>query len=89
MPKKRSCDTADTRPERLPAYHHLHAMLQTIRQLASHEDEICALLTELQHTPSLTAGMRRELEALLGELPLRTLAAEAEQVSLSLQKKAA
>ena len=72
--------TATLRPGLPPSYHHLYALLHTLRHLASHQDEICTLLADIQRTGKLNARTRRELTDLLHNLPTRSLDAEVEAV---------
>lgn len=68
--------SAPARPGLPPAYHHLYALLHTLRHLAAQQDDICTLLAEIQRTGKLTAPTRRELTTLLHDLPTRSLDAE-------------
>ncbi len=71
---------AASRPGLPPAYHHLYALLHTLRSLATHQDHICTLLADIQRTGKLNATTRRELNGLLHELPTASLNAEVEAV---------
>jgi hypothetical protein len=74
----------------LPAvYYQLHALLQTLRALASHEDDVCALLAHVQRTGRMPASARRELEALLDSLPALALEGEMSALWAELEQKAA
>ncbi len=77
--------TATPRPGLPPAYHHLYALLHTLRHLASHQDDICSLLAEIQRTGKLSAPVRRELTTLLHDLPTRSLDAELHAVLSALE----
>ena len=59
-----------------PVYHHLYALLHTLRALGSHQDQICTLLAEMQRTGKAGAGVRRDLKALLSDLPMESLETE-------------
>jgi hypothetical protein len=70
------------------AYYQLHALLQTLRALASHEDDICALLTEIERTGRISATARRDLSRMLGSLPLHSLHQELDELGDALQPAA-
>lgn len=75
---------------RMPsAYYDLHALLQTLRQLAAHEDQICTLLTEMERTGKMSGKLSREIHQLLGELPIFSLESELESLADSLAPAAA
>ena len=88
MPKTKACAELKPAANMHPAYYHLHALLQTVRQLGTHEDEICSLLSELQHKNKPSAALRRELDSLLAELPLHRLTAEVERLEQSVHQAA-
>lgn len=70
-------DTSPTaRPGMPPVYHHLYALLHTLRALACQQDHICMLLAELQRTGKVDAALRRELADVLHELPAASLDSE-------------
>ena len=69
-----------------PAYHHLYSLLHTLRSLDSRQDEICTLLADIRRTGRLSAASRRELTALLHELPLAALTSEADAVLSALEQ---
>ena len=79
----RSCQepaTAASQPGMPPAYHQLYALLHTLRSLDAHNERICTLLTDIRRIGKLTAGTRRELTALIHDLPISALHAEADAV---------
>lgn len=82
------CQSAKAEHGQHPAYYQLHSLLQTIRDLAAHEDHICSLLHELEHTGKLSAAVRRELRALLAELPLHSLQSEIGALRWALEQTA-
>ena len=89
--KKRPCaETAGRREPGLPpVYYQLHALLQSIRALQCHEDEICALLHQIQRTGRLTSGVQREIALLLRALPTTSLEAELQAVYAAVDEAAA
>ncbi len=58
------------------AYHHVYALLHTLQHLAAQQDHLCTLLAEIRRTGRLSASLRRELAALLENLPTAALEAE-------------
>ena len=75
---------------RMPsAYYSLHALLQTLRQFAAHEDDICTLLTEMEQTGKVSPKVSRELQKLLSDLPMFSLESELETLADSLTPMAA
>ena len=77
---------AKPRPGLPPAYHHLYALLHTLRHLAAEQDHICTLLADIQRTGKLTATTRRELTTLLHELPTAALNAEVQDVFCAMDR---
>ena len=77
--------SAAPRPGLPIAYQHLYALLHTLRSLAAHQDQVCTLLADIQRTGKLNATARRELNALLHELPTASLNAEVEAVFSALE----
>ena len=67
------------------AYHHLYALLHTLRHLGAQQDHICTLLAEIQRTGRLTVTLRRELSALLHDLPTASLDCEVQAVFAALE----
>jgi hypothetical protein len=68
------CQTAASSRSFLPgAYYPLHSLLQTLRTMASHEDDICTLLAEMERTGRLSSAVRRDLGRLLSALPMHSL----------------
>lgn len=87
---KPACHSAQRVASRMPsAYYSLHALLQTLRQFAQHEDQICSLLAEMERTGKVSAQVARELRRLLGDLPLFSLESELESLAESLTPAAA
>ena len=52
-----------------PLTHRLDALLHTMRCIAQHEDQLCTLLHDARKTGRVTAALRRDLGAILAELP--------------------
>ncbi len=78
--------TATPRPGLPPAYHHLYALLHTLRALSSQQDGICTLLAEIQRTGKVSAPVRRELAELLHTLPTVSLDSEVQAVFAELDR---
>jgi hypothetical protein len=84
------CQSERRLAPRMPsAYYSLHALLQTLRQFADNEDHICMLLMEMESTGKMSAKVSREVQKLLGELPLFSLESELESLAESLTPMAA
>ena len=81
--------TATARGGLPPVYYPLYALLHTIRSLASHEDELCTLLAEIQRTGRLGPRSQRALSDLLHSVPAMSLHAEMEQAFSALDEGAA
>ena len=80
--------SASTHIQLPDAYHQLHSLLDTIRTLAAHEDDICTLLAAIMSTGTLDGGMRRDLTKLLGSLPTECLKQELDALQFILQRRA-
>ncbi len=59
-----------------PLTHRLDALLHTMRCIAQHEDELCTLLHDARRSGRITAPLRKELHALLSELPAEDYTAD-------------
>ena len=60
----------NTRPtEEPPAYYRLHALLHTMHAIERYEDQLCALMHEIQTSGALTAVVSDELRDLLEQIP--------------------
>ncbi len=77
--------TATPRTGLPPAYHHLYALLHTLRTLGAQQDHICTLLADIQRTGKLNAPIRRELTELLHDLPTATLDTEVQAVFAAIE----
>lgn len=89
-PKKPCKQATATRRPGLPsAYYQLHALLETLRTIQCHEDELCTLLTEIQRTGKVGAGVRRELLKTLRSMPAMSLHAELDACFQALEEAAA
>lgn len=88
--RKKPCNeaTATAREGLPPVYYRVYALLQTIRALASHEDELCSLLAEIQRTGRIGPRSQRALSELLHSLPAMSLHAEIEQAFSALDAAA-
>jgi hypothetical protein len=88
--RKKPCTEATPAPRGLPpAYYQAYALLQTLRALESHEDELCALLAEIHRNRKLGVRARRQLTELLHTLPAMSLHAEIEALFSTLEEQAA
>ncbi len=87
---RKACEHQEVKPGReMPElYYPLHSLLHTLRELEAHEDQICTLLTELQRSGKLTAGLRRDLSALLTSFPAASLEQEVQAISSALSEAA-
>ena len=87
--KAPSCSDTAPAAKGLPeVYYPLHSLLHTLRSLERHQDQICTLLTAIQRTGTANAGLRRELTALLHELPAAAFDHELQDVWSALEKAA-
>lgn len=66
-PKKRT--PAKRTPAEPTLAHRIHALLNTVRHIAHHEDELCTLLHEAEHTAEITPALSRDLKRLLTRMP--------------------
>lgn len=74
---------AATRSGMPPVYYRLYDLLHTLRSLECHQDQICAILSEIQRSGKAGAAVRRELTGLLEQLP--TIDSEVQAVWSSLE----
>lgn len=92
MATKKPCNEATTATVQRglpPAYYHLHALLETIRALECHEDELCALIHHIQRSGKLTAALRRDITNLLNNLPAGSLQVEIQAAYSAVDEAAA
>ena len=61
-----------------PVAYRLHALLHTIHSIDHHEDHLCTLLTAIEREGAVSPALRRELAALLEELPMQAFVADLE-----------
>ncbi len=78
--------TATPRSGLPPAYHHLYALLHTLRDLAGQQDHICTVLADIQRTGRLNSTLRRELMELLHNLPTASLDSEVQAVFSAIER---
>jgi hypothetical protein len=71
------------------AYYQVHALLETVRAMQCCEDDLCVLLTEIQRTGKVGAGVRRELVKVLHSMPVMNLHAEMDACFDALEEAAA
>ena len=76
---------AAAKPGLPTVYYPLHSLLHTLRTLEQHQDHICTLLTDIQRSGKVGASVRKELTALLNQLPSATLDAEVHQIWSALE----
>ena len=57
-------------------YYRAHALLNTVRCIAQHEDRLCILLHEMKRRGTVGAAMSKELRTLLGEMPAEEYAVD-------------
>ena len=89
-PKKPCAEPAATPRAGLPpAYYNLHALLETLRAMQCYEDDLCTLLTQIQRTGRVGAGVRRELINTLERVPALRLQAEMDACFDALEEAAA
>jgi hypothetical protein len=72
-----------------PVYYRLHALLESIRSLQSHEDELCTMLAGMQRSGRIGPRLERQIEALLHDLPALRLNAEMDACFAALEEAAA
>ena len=90
MSKSKPCTeaTAAAKPGMPPVYYRLHSLLHTLRAVECQQDTLCSLLAEIQRTGKLNAAMRRELEAILHDVPAALLNSEVQSVWSELERAA-
>jgi hypothetical protein len=88
---KKPCAEATATPRRgLPAaYYNLHALLETVRAMQCYEDDLCTLLTQIQRTGRVTAGVRRELINTLQSIPALRMQTEMDACFDAIEEAAA
>lgn len=86
--RAKPCQSATPAPDQPAAFYQLHALLGTVRQLARHEDDLCALLADIERRGRLTASTERELSTLLGDLPVDSLLQELAALWRTLERAA-
>lgn len=86
--RAKPCQSATPAPHQPVAFYQLHALLGTLRQLARHEDDLCALLADVEQRGRLTASAEGELSALLGNLPVDSLLQELAALWRTLERAA-
>ena len=86
--RAKPCQSATSAPDQPAAFYQLHALLGTVRQLARHEDDLCALLADIERRGRLTASTERELSTLLGNLPVDSLLQELAALWRTLERAA-
>ena len=69
-------------------YYPLHSLLHTLRELEAQQDHICTLLTDIQRSGKVSASLRREVAALLHEIPTASLQQEVHAISTALDSAA-
>ena len=57
-------------------YYRGHALLNTVRCIAQHEDRLCILVHELKRRGTVGPAMTKELRALLEQMPSEDYAVE-------------
>ena len=87
---KKACEEDSISPSRaMPeVYYPLHSLLQTLRELEAHENQLCTLLTELQRTGKITARVRSDLSAFLTSFPAASLEQEVRAIFYALDEAA-
>jgi hypothetical protein len=69
-------------------YHHLDALLHTMRCIAQYEDALCELSHELKGTTSLPVKASRELRDILEKMPSHDYVVDLESVKAILAESA-
>jgi hypothetical protein len=67
----------------------VHALLQTLRDLQCHEDDLCTLLAEIQRSGKVGTAVRRELLKVLHSMPAMGLHAELDACFAAVEDAAA
>jgi hypothetical protein len=67
----------------------VHALLETVRAMQCYEDDLCSLMTQIQRSGKVTAGVRRELMNVLHSIPAMRLQAEMDACFDALEEAAA
>ena len=65
---KRKAATAAAANARPQIYYRIHTLLETVREIAQHEDQLCCLMHEIKSKNSLSPSVSRELRSLLEEM---------------------
>ena len=89
--RKKSCTEATTtaQPGLPRAYYEVHALLESVRAMQCCEEDLCALLTTIQRSGKVGAGVRRELLNVLHSMPVMSLHAEMDACFAALEEAAA
>ncbi len=53
----------------LQVAHRIEVLLRTMRAIERHEEQLCVVMTEIRSAGTLSAGVQKELQVLLEELP--------------------
>ena len=65
---KAAAEVDGTRPH-LQVAHRIEVLLHTMRVIERHEEQLCVVMTEIRNEGAVSAATRKELKALLEELP--------------------
>jgi hypothetical protein len=87
--KDKPCESGIPAAHMPRAYYELHALLGTLRSLASHEDTMCSLLANIERTGKLSASARRDIARLLGDMHVDAFHDEAGALWRSANEQAA
>jgi hypothetical protein len=69
-------------------YYALYSLMHTLQGLECHTDAICGLVAEIQQTGKVSARVRREMAALLQDVPLRMLEDELYELAGAVEQAA-
>ncbi len=71
-------------PAHLKVAHRIEVLLHTMRAIERHEEQLCVVMTEIRNAGAVRPGTRKELLALLEELPSAAYGADLDAVGAAL-----
>jgi len=69
-------------------YYVLYSLLHTLQGLECHTDAVCGLVAEIQKTGKVSAKVRREMAALVQDVPVRMLEDELNELAGAMEQAA-
>lgn len=88
MKKTRKAQAVSREPPYPPIFYSLHALLEAVQSIASHEDELCTLLHEVKTSRALDPAATKELQDLLARMSAASYGHDLEDVRRALPDRA-